>query len=62
MAKKAFVDKTICVACGVCTKVCRKQVVKIVNGCYAQVDKEQCVGCRLCEKNCPAGCIEIREV
>ena len=60
--KKAYADKTICVACGVCTKVCPKQVIKIINGCYAKVDEEQCIGCRKCEKNCPAGCIEVREV
>ena len=59
--KKAFVDKNICVACGMCAKVCPKQAINIVNGCYAKVE-ENCVGCRKCEKNCPAGCIEVREV
>ena len=63
MAKKtAFVDKNVCVACGVCTKTCPKQVINIINGCYAKVDKEKCVGCGICKKNCPAGCIEVREV
>ena len=33
--KKAYVSKAICVSCGVCTKVCPKQVIKIINGCYA---------------------------
>ena len=60
--KKAFVDKNICVACGVCTKVCPKQAIEIVNGCYANVNEEKCVGCGICEKNCPAGCIKVREV
>ena len=60
--KRAFVDKNICVACGVCIKICPKQAIKIINGCYAKVDEEQCIGCRKCEKNCPAGCIEVREV
>lgn len=60
--KKAFVDKNVCVACGVCTKVCPKQAIEIVKGCYAKVDGEKCVGCRICEKNCPAGCIKVREV
>ncbi|MBR5268019.1 MAG: 4Fe-4S binding protein [Lachnospiraceae bacterium] len=59
--KKSYVDKTICVACGVCTKVCPKQAIIIIKGCYAKVDAEHCVGCRKCEKNCPAGCIEVRE-
>ena len=63
MAKKrAFIDKNVCVACGVCTKICPKQAIKIKNGCYAKVAEENCVGCRKCEKNCPAVCIEVREV
>lgn len=62
MAKKAFADKNICVACGVCTKVCPRLAIEIVKGCYALVNEEKCVGCGLCAKNCPAGCIEVREV
>ena len=62
MAKKAFADKNICVACGVCTKVCPKQAIKILKGCYAEVDEKNCIGCGICVKNCPAGCIEIKEV
>ena len=63
MAKKrAFIDKNVCAACGVCTKICPKQAIKIKNGCYAKVAEENCVGCRKCEKNCPAGCIEVRAV
>ncbi len=60
--KKAYVDKDVCVACGVCIKVCPKQLIEIIKGCYAKVNEENCVGCRLCEKNCPAGCIRVREV
>ena len=29
--KKAYADKTICVACGVCAKACPKQAIKIKN-------------------------------
>ena len=60
--KKAFADKNVCVACGVCKKVCPKQAIEIVKGCYAKVDEEKCVGCRMCEKSCPADCIKVREV
>ena len=62
MSKKAFIDKNICVACGVCTKVCPKQAIEIIKGCYAKVNEEKCVGCGLCVKKCPAGCIEVKEV
>ena len=62
MARKADVDKKVCVACGVCVKACPKQAIYIHKGCYAVVKAELCVGCGICGKNCPAGCIEVREV
>ena len=62
MRKIASVDKNICVACGVCRKVCPKQAIEIIKGCYAKVNEEKCVGCGICSKNCPAGCIKVCEV
>lgn len=62
MAKKADVDSNICVACGVCVKVCPKQAIEIFKGCCAVVSKDRCVGCGMCEKSCPAGCIGVSEV
>ena len=62
MAKKAFADKNICGACGVCTKVCPRQAIEIIKGCYAKIYEEKCIGCGICAKNCPAGCIEVKEV
>lgn len=61
MKRIAFPQKKICVACGVCLKVCRKDAISIYKGCFAQVDKEKCVGCGLCAKACPTGCITITE-
>ena len=61
MKKLAFVDKKICVACGVCMKACPKGAISIYRGCYAVADADKCVGCGLCAKACPAGCIETRE-
>ena len=61
MKKLAFVDKKICVACGVCVKTCRKEAISIYKGCFAQVDEGKCVGCGLCAKACPAGCISVKE-
>ena len=61
MKKQAFVDRKVCVACGVCVKNCPKGAVSICRGCYAQVEAAQCVGCGLCAKACPAGCIAIKE-
>ena len=60
MKKIAVIDRSICVACGVCVKTCPKGALSIHRGCYAQVD-EKCVGCGLCTKECPAGCITVKE-
>ena len=57
MKKLAAVDQKICVACGVCMKVCPKGAINIDRGCYAAVDEAKCVGCGLCAKNCPASAI-----
>ena len=61
MKKLAFVDKKICVACGVCLKACPKGAISIYRGCFAQIEESKCVGCGLCAKACPAGCITAAE-
>lgn len=59
---KAVVNKKVCVACGCCAKVCRKNAIQIINGVYALIDTEKCVGCGLCVKECPASIITLSEV
>ena len=51
--KLAAVDKTRCVACGVCENTCPLGAVKVCRGCYAAVEAERCVGCGKCAKLCP---------
>lgn len=60
--RRAVVDRSVCVACGCCVKVCPMQAIEIVRGITAQVKEEKCVGCGKCAKECPASVIEIREV
>ena len=60
MKKIAFVDKIVCVACGVCMKACPKGAISIYRGCHAMVDADKCVGCGLCTKACPAGYMETK--
>ena len=43
--KLAAIDKTRCVACGVCENTCPLGAVKVRRGCYAAVEAERCVGC-----------------
>ena len=52
--KLAAIDKTRCVACGVCENTCPLGAVKVRRGCYAAV------GCGKCAKLCPVGCIEVK--
>ena len=61
MKKLAEINRSVCVACGVCMKACPRDAISIYRGCYAQVAPEKCVGCGLCAKACPAGCICTKE-
>ena len=58
----AWVDRTLCAACGVCMKVCPKKAITIYKGLYALVEETLCIGCKKCAKECPASIIDIREV
>ena len=58
--KLAAVDRTRCVACGVCENTCPLGAVKVYRGCYAAVEEERCVGCEKCAGLCPAGCIAVK--
>ena len=61
MASKRYaeVDKSKCVACGVCVKECPMNAVDVWKGCYAVINKDICIGCGKCEKSCPAGSILV---
>jgi len=59
--KKAIVNKTECVACGVCAKTCPRQAITILYGIYAYVNEGLCVGCKKCQKACPASVIKVVE-
>ena len=61
MKRTAVVDRSICVACGACAKVCPREAISVWRGCYAEAEPARCVGCGLCAKTCPAACIAIRE-
>ena len=60
--KLAWVDRTLCAACGCCLKVCRRKALTIYKGLYARPDEARCTGGGLCAKECPADLISIREV
>ena len=62
MRRKAFIERTECVACGCCVKVCPKDAIQIEKGIFADVDLAKCVGCGKCARECPASVIGIREL
>ena len=61
-SRKARVDRSLCVACGCCVKVCSLGAITVYRGLYAKVDENRCVGCGRCAKECPATVIAIAEV
>lgn len=60
--RKAQVDRSHCVACGCCVKVCPLSAIRVFHGLWAQVDESKCVGCGRCMKECPASVIALQEV
>lgn len=60
--RKAFVNQSLCVACGCCRKVCPMGAINIEKGLFASINYNKCVGCGKCAKECPASVVEIREV
>ena len=60
--RKAKVDVSHCVACGVCQKQCKRGAISIFRGCYSVVDLAKCVGCGMCAKACPTDTISIEMV
>lgn len=61
-AKKAVINRNLCVSCGCCVKVCPRGAISVPNGVYAVINEEMCVGCGLCAKECPASVIGVKEV
>lgn len=55
--KKAVIDETLCVECGLCAKVCQFGAVK--EACT--IDETRCEGCGACVLVCPSEAIRLTE-
>jgi Fe-S-cluster-containing hydrogenase component 2 len=54
----AFVDESLCVGCGKCTRVCWTGAIRVVDK-KAVVDFNRCICCTICMRTCPRGAITI---
>jgi len=51
-ASKPSVDQTLCIGCGMCTRVCAHGAITVANK-KASIDQSKCVGCGRCVGVCP---------
>jgi len=51
MQRKPFVDRSKCVGCADCTRICPTQAIGIEAG-RARIDDTLCIDCKLCVKTC----------
>jgi len=55
----ADIDLSDCTQCGLCSKRCPYQAIKVDEEKNPEVIKALCKGCGLCAADCPAECIQI---
>ncbi|SHE56024.1 ATP-binding protein [Caloramator proteoclasticus] len=59
-SKKAFIDKSKCVKCGICKEICRFDAIDIKKDQYF-VDSFSCEGCGLCTIACNFKAISMQD-
>ena len=61
MNSVVIIDKSLCIGCGQCVKICPKKILFIdvsTNKCKV-TDENKCGKSRCCEKICPVKAIKI---
>lgn len=53
-------DKTRCIGCRMCTKVCPHGVFEMREGKAEIIDRDACMECGACAGNCPAQALTVR--
>jgi 2-oxoglutarate ferredoxin oxidoreductase subunit delta len=63
------VNEALCTACGICIKVCPKNVLELVEdlhvwtGAMCKVARpEDCIRCKFCENSCPHFAIDVVDI
>jgi len=59
-ARKAVIDQSICIKCGLCMEHCRFDAIRLHHG-KISVSENLCDGCRLCKHVCPVGATSMVE-
>lgn len=60
-ASDIVLDEDRCVACGLCTAVCRSDALHLAKGDFALIfDKDKCVYCEACVVACPRRAITLQ--
>lgn len=60
---KLSLDKGRCIGCDVCSKVCPKEAISVMDAggrLKVSIDQSKCVLCGACEPLCPTGAIRVR--
>lgn len=52
-----LIDKSICIGCGTCERVCKVGCISQVENKKRIINKSACVDCGACQIACPKKCI-----
>lgn len=55
------IDQEKCIGCGLCTKACHQEAIKLIDGKATLVSDSYCDGLGMCLPNCPVDAIKLVE-
>ena len=58
---KAFIDKELCVGCGICKKSCPHEAIDSKDN-YCEINQKRCIGCGHCISECGIKAISLKAI
>jgi Fe-S-cluster-containing hydrogenase component 2 len=58
ISQTPFVERTKCVGCGDCTRICPTGAITLVDG-RAVINTELCINCKFCVKTCTYKAVRV---